>query len=124
LSVAIRSRAGVDDKIAALLQAVNTTAEELRAATNREEAMAAVEAGCRARFASEPPDWDAMITVLDEPVTAEEDIGAIADEPWRELLTAARRAAQQVAGDREPEEKEILVYTVFQAKGQEWDHVY
>lgn len=123
LSVAIRSRAGVDDKIAALVQAVNTTADELHAAANREEAMAAVEAGC-ARFAGGPPDWHAMIALLDEPVTAEEDVGAAADEPWRELLTAARRAARQVAGDRKPEEKEILVYTVFQAKGQEWDHVY
>ena len=43
---------------------------------------------------------------------------------WSELLAACRRAVRLVAADRPAEGNEIFVYTVFQAKGQQWRHVY
>jgi len=68
--------------------------------------------GHRLRTALEPPSADEEITATRP------------EEPWRALLAACRRAVHEIAVDSEPDENEVLVYTIHAAKGQEWDHVY
>lgn len=73
-----------------------------------------------------PAPWEALLNVLDERMTPEEESDSEAPIPEhaRDLLVACRRAVSRVAADVESQPGQIFVYTVFQAKGQEWDHVF
>ncbi len=125
LTAALRARAPLDESLGRLIARVVRAVESIRAAGTREVVIATVEElATEWRVASTP--WADLLAVLDEPVTAEEesrpDAGTSA--PARELLVAGRRAVDREAADVEPLPAQVLVYTVFQAKGQEWDHVY
>lgn len=124
LAIAMRSRASLDRSLAGLLDRVEECASAIRSATTRDEVKAAID-GAAVDLRMAPVPWDGLLAILEEPMLAEEE--AVAEEapaPAKELLVAGRRAVNRVAADAPIEEGEILVYTVFQAKGQEWAHVY
>ena len=124
LSVAMRARARVDTSLTSLYQTINDAATAVVAATSREEVIEVIDAAATTLSLGAIP-WTELINALEQPMAAEEEaVVETTQGHIRELLTAARRAVGSVAADRDPGENEILVYTVFQAKGQEWDHVY
>jgi superfamily I DNA/RNA helicase len=124
LTVAIRARMQVDASLASLYNAINDLGTAVSGATSRDEVTDAINGAATALRVGAIP-WDTLLEVLEEPVGAEEEaVDETTPEHARDLLAAARRAVSSVAADREPAANEILVYTVFQAKGQEWDHVY
>jgi Superfamily I DNA and RNA helicases len=125
LTVALRARAPLDRSLASLVDRVVVTYESVRSAGTRDEVMAAIDEAAR-DFRVPAVPWDALLVVLEEPMAAEEESAPdeTAPEHARELLTAGRRAVNRVAADLEPAETQVFVYTIFQAKGQEWDHVY
>lgn len=125
LTVALRGRAPLDRSLASLVDRVVAAYESVGSADTRDELIAAIDAAASDLRVPTAP-WDEVLAVLDEPMAAEEE--SIPDdatpEHARELLTAGRRAVNRVAADMEPVENQVFVYTIFQAKGQEWDHVY
>lgn len=125
LAIALRARAHVDGSVATLVDRVVGACGAVASAESRDDVIAAIDsAAADLRMATAP--WDDLLAVLDDPMTAEEEaVSADATpEQARELLTAGRRAVNRVAADLGPAENQVLIYTIFQAKGQEWDHVY
>jgi superfamily I DNA/RNA helicase len=125
LTVALRARAALDRSLASLVDRVAAAYDAVGSADSRDEVMAAIDDAARDLRVPAAP-WDDVLAVLDEPMAAEEESipNDTTPEHARELLAAGRRAVNRVAADLEPGENQVFVYTIFQAKGQEWDHVY
>jgi superfamily I DNA/RNA helicase len=126
LTMALRARAPLDQSLAALVDRVVGVYESVGSAESRDQVMSAIDDAARDLRVVPVAPWEDVLAVLEEPMAAEEE--SIPDdttpEHARELLTAGRRAVNRVAADLEPAENQVFVYTIFQAKGQEWDHVY
>jgi DNA helicase-2/ATP-dependent DNA helicase PcrA len=125
LSVALRARAQFDSGLKDIAATVMEGVAAIAASESSEMAIEAIDKTCSALGAGGPP-WEELQAIVDEPAAVDEETPAETPdvEPWMVLLAAAKGAARQVAGDRKPGESEVFVYTVFQAKGQEWDHVF
>lgn len=125
LTVALRARASLDGSLASLVDRIVAACESVGSADTRAKVMAAIDAAASDLRVPTAP-WDEVLAVVEQPMSAEEE--SIPDDTSpahaRELLTAGRRAVNRVAADLEPAENQVFVYTIFQAKGQEWDHVY
>lgn len=125
LAVALRARAAVDRPLSALLSRVVAATESVASADSRDEVIEAIDHAAEELHVAATP-WADVLAVLEAPMAAEEEevLGETTPEHSRDLLAAARRAVNRVAADVERPEGEVLVYTIFQAKGQEWDHVF
>jgi superfamily I DNA/RNA helicase len=125
LTVAMRARAAVDDRLRNMQESIQATVAAIRGCTDRDRVVEAVSAAAD-HYRVDRADWDALYEVLEQPMTPEEEADLAPDmsEPGRQLLEACRRAVNEVVADRDPQPNEVRVYTVFQAKGQEWHHVF
>lgn len=124
LATALRSLAPLDASLRAVLATGEDTARVLLESEADDQVTGAIDAAAE-RLGAQRPNWDAIRGMLAEPPSADEEITATRpEEPWRALLAACRRAVHEIAADSEPDENEVLVYTIHAAKGQEWDHEY
>ena len=122
LRSAIRARAPLDQKVRRLEGEVTGFIAQLREAAD--------EAGVIAVLGQAASQWRAMVpsslwadiqaSPLDEelPEPSPEDIS------WKRVLIRCLHAASANISDSSRKANEVLVYTVFQAKGQEADHVF
>jgi superfamily I DNA/RNA helicase len=119
LTVALRAESAVDSAARTLVEAV----EKARAAVNLAEDEAgvreAVEGVADAIGFGQTLPWDGIKEAVD--ADPEE---AVTPTPHRVLLSACRTIAHKKVSEDPPEANEIRIYTVFAAKGQQWDHVY
>jgi superfamily I DNA/RNA helicase len=124
LTLALRARAPLDRALQRLVERVTLLYESIRTAGTQEEVMAAIDRAAGNLTVPTAP-WADLLSALEDPMAAEEEeVAETAPEHARALLIAARRAVNRVAADVPAAANEVLVYTVFQAKGQEWDHAF
>lgn len=119
LTVALRAEAPVDGATRTLLEAVEKARAAINLAEDEDAVRAAVEGVADAIGFGQALPWD-EITEAVEADPAE----TATPTPHRTLLSACRTISHKKLSEDPPEPNEVRIYTVFGAKGQQWDHVY
>jgi superfamily I DNA/RNA helicase len=119
VSLAIRARAPMDSALNAVLAKVADIRTAINASADEPALRAAVDAGVTALAPGRSVDWDEVLTAigLDPAKTRPGD-------PADNALGEMRSLAGAGATDRDWADDEVGLYTIFGAKGQQWDHVY
>jgi superfamily I DNA/RNA helicase len=123
LSIAIRQQAALVPVLHDLLELAQGTADQLAGDPGRQRAIDAID-WVADRLGLLRPSW-AEISDQGRRVSSDQD-EATEPEPadsWRALLEECGRVVYRTVAERDQGE-DILVYTVYGAKGQQWQHVY
>ncbi len=119
VSLAIRARAPMDSALNAVLAKVGDIRTAIHASADEPALRAAVDAGVTALAPGRSVGWAEVLTAIGlDP--AETRPGDPADNALGEMRSLAGAGAT----DREWADDEVGLYTIFGAKGQQWDHVY
>jgi len=123
LSLALRQQAPTVGAVARLIELADTVIEALATDDAREPATGAIDAAADS-LGMPRPDWTA-ISDAGRRRDTDDDEGEESEpeDSWRALLRECGRVVHRTAAERD-EGDDILVYTVYGAKGQQWRHVY
>lgn len=119
LTVALRAEAAVDTASRTLVEAAEKARAEINLAEDEATIRASVEDVADAIGFAGPLPWDE----IGEAVEAD-PLATATPTPHRNLLSACRKISHKKVTEDPPEPNEVRIYTVFGAKGQQWDHVY
>jgi superfamily I DNA/RNA helicase len=119
LSVAIRSRAPLDSGLQRVLDHVEQAATGIAVAADDAALRTAVETAVASLAPGLRVEWDEVLEAIGIDPSDEQE-GNSRDN----ALASLRAVAGAAATDREWGDREIGAYTIFGAKGQQWDHVY
>lgn len=131
LSTAIRSMVDVHTPTAELVEETVRAVVGIRNADTVEAIVAESDAWLRRFCEIDSPDWEAILTLpelhtlLTPELAPEELAGLIEESPlFRDVADALQTAVSSRRADKVPDEGEIGVYTVHQAKGLQAEHVF
>lgn len=118
LTVALRGIAPTDSVVRRLLEAVDSARPGIVLGDELDPLKEAVAASAEAIGFIHPIPWEAIAGLLDEE-------GAGSDLlVYEAVLAVCTDLAHRTVADEEVPEDQILVYTIYGSKGQQWDHVY